>query len=87
MREEKEILTKKKKLIVIIGPNGVGKSSAAKKLVTHCSKSAFVDSHWCRVMNPFPFTEGTKKVVTDNIFCFIRNYMQCYVCGLVSTLI
>lgn len=67
----------KKNLIVIIGPNGVGKSSAAKSFVTHCPQSAFVDSDWCRVINPFPFSERTKKTVTDNIFCLIYNYLQC----------
>lgn len=68
---------KKKKLIVIIGPNGVGKSSVAKSLLAHCSRSAFVDSDWCRVINPFPFTEKTKKTVTANIYCLLRNYLQC----------
>lgn len=55
----------------------MGKSSAAKGFITRCPKSAFVDSDWCRVINPFPFTEETKKTVTDNIFCLIRNYLQC----------
>lgn len=68
---------KNTRLIVIIGPNGVGKSSAAKSLITRCHKSAFVDSDWCRVINPFPFTEETKKTVTDNIFCLLSNYLQC----------
>lgn len=77
MREGKEVCTTMKKLIVIIGPNGVGKSSAAKSLLARCPRSAFVDSDWCRVTNPFPFTEETKKSVTDNIFCLIRNYLQC----------
>ena len=70
-------MEKNTKLIVIIGPNGVGKSSAAKSFITRCPKSAFVDSDWCRVINPFPFTAETKKTVTDNIFCLIRNYLQC----------
>lgn len=80
MRETNEvraIMNRKKNLIVIIGPNGVGKSSVAKSLLSHYPKSAFVDSDWCRVINPFPFTEVTKETVTDNIFCLIRNYLQC----------
>lgn len=70
-------MEKNTKLIVIIGPNGVGKSSAAKSFIARCPRSAFVDSDWCRVINPFPFTEETKKAVTDNIFCLLRNYLQC----------
>lgn len=70
-------MNKKPKLIVMIGPNGVGKSSVAKSFITHYPKSAFVDSDWCRVMNPFPFTERTKETVTDNIYYLIRNYLLC----------
>lgn len=40
-------------------------------------KSAFVDSDWCRVINPFPFTERTEETVTDNIYCLLRNYLRC----------
>lgn len=75
--EVRAIMNKKKKLIVIIGPNGVGKSSVAKKLLARQPKSAFVDSDWCRVINPFPFTERTKETVTDNIYCLLRNYLRC----------
>ncbi len=70
-------MNKKTRLIVIIGPNGVGKSSVAKSFIAQYPKSAFVDSDWCRVMNPFPHTERTKQTVTDNIYCLIRNYLLC----------
>lgn len=66
-----------KKLIVIIGPNGVGKSSTGKEFIRRYPNGAFVDSDWCRAINPFPFTEGTRKAVMENIFCLIRNYLQC----------
>ena len=57
-----------KKLIVIIGPNGVGKSTAAKKIVEQNPRSALVDSDWCRVTNPFKLTDVTKETVKENIF-------------------
>lgn len=66
-----------KQLIVIIGPNGVGKSTTAKKIVEQCAKTAYVDSDWCRVMNPFEFTETTKQTILDNIYCLLRNYLTC----------
>lgn len=75
--EVRAIMSKKKKLIVIVGPNGVGKSSVAKSLLARQPQSAFVDSDWCRVINPFPFAERTKETVTDNIYCLLRNYLQC----------
>lgn len=41
------------------------------------SKSAYVDSEWCRAINPFPFTEETKKTVTNNIYSMLKNYLCC----------
>lgn len=64
-------------MIGTVDENGVGKSSVAKSLLTRQPKSAFVDSDWCRVINPFPFTDSTKETVTDNIYCLLRNYLQC----------
>ncbi len=66
-----------KQLIVIIGPNGVGKSTTAKEIVEQCSKTALVDSDWCRVMNPFEVTETTKQTITENIYCLLYNYLTC----------
>ena len=64
-----------KKVIVLIGPNGVGKTTTAKAIIDLKSRSAMVDSDWCRVMNPFMFSDATRQTVTENIFCLIRNYL------------
>lgn len=66
-----------KQLVSIIGPNGVGKSTAAKKLIEKCDQIAYVDSDWCRTMSPFLFTKATKETVTENIYCLLRNYLIC----------
>lgn len=66
-----------KQLIVIVGPNGVGKTTAAKKIVELYENVAYVDSDWCRVMNPFAFTESTKETIAENIYCLLRNYLSC----------
>lgn len=66
-----------KQLIIIIGPNGVGKSTTAMEFVTHNSHTAYVDSDWCRVMNPFDFTKTAKQTITENIYCLLRNYLTC----------
>ena len=66
-----------KQLIVIIGPNGVGKTTTAKKIVEQYENVAYVDSDWCRVMNPFAFSESTKETVAENIYCLLRNYLSC----------
>lgn len=66
-----------KKIIVIVGPNGVGKSTTAETLLKKYTKCAYVDSDWCRAINPFPFTEATKKAVIENIYCLFKNYLLC----------
>ena len=66
-----------KKLIVILGSNGVGKSTTAKAFLDKYTKCAYVDADWCRAINPFPFTPATKRAVTENIYCIFRNYLLC----------
>lgn len=66
-----------KQLIVIVGPNAVGKSTTAEKIVERCPQSAFIDSDWCRVMNPFPLTDVTKETVIENMYSLLRNYLVC----------
>ena len=64
-----------KQLVVIVGPNGVGKSTTAKEILKKSSHIAYVDSDWCRMMNPFEFTKATKYAVEKNIYCLLRNYL------------
>ena len=66
-----------KRLLIIIGPNAVGKTTTAKYLVEKLPKTAYVDSDWCRYMNPFLLTDITKEVVKENIYCILRNYLTC----------
>ena len=66
-----------KQLIVIVGPNAVGKSTTAEKIVEQYPQSAFIDSDWCRVMNPFPLTDVTKETVIENMYSLLRNYLVC----------
>ena len=66
-----------KKLVVIVGPNAVGKSTVARNLVEKCTRIAYVDCDWCRVMNPFPFTEITKQTIAENMYALLHNYLLC----------
>ena len=65
------------RLVIIVGPNGIGKSTTAMKMKENHPGSAVVDSDWCRVMNPFTLTDITKKTVIENIYCLLRNYLLC----------
>lgn len=66
-----------KKLIVILGSNGVGKSTAAKAFLERNERCAYVDADWCRTINPFLLTPATRKAVTENIYCLFKNYLLC----------
>lgn len=66
-----------KKLIVILGPNGVGKTTAAKAFLEKNTGCAYVDADWCRAVNPFLFTPATKKAATENMYCMFKNYLFC----------
>lgn len=66
-----------KKLILILGANGVGKSTTSKILLDKLLKCAYIDADWCRAINPFPFTESTKETVINNVYCMFRNYFLC----------
>lgn len=66
-----------KKLILIIGPNGVGKTTTSEILLQKLSGCAYVDADWCRAINPFPFTDATKYAVSQNIYSLFKNYLLC----------
>ncbi len=65
------------KIITIIGPNAVGKSTTANTLLEKCTGCAYVDADWCRAINPFLLSESTKIAVIENIYCMFRNYIMC----------
>lgn len=66
-----------KKIILILGANGVGKSTTSEILLHKLTKCAFIDADWCRAINPFPFTEATKIAVSNNIYSLFKNYLLC----------
>ena len=66
-----------KKIVILIGSNGVGKSTTAEAFMQQEKKCAYIDSDACRAMNPFSHTPATKKTVIENIYCLFRNYLLC----------
>ena len=67
----------RKTLLMILGPNGVGKSTAARLLMELRPHTAWVDADWCRAMNPFLLTEESEKTVEDNLFSLFFNFLSC----------
>jgi hypothetical protein len=61
-----------KTLLLLLGPNAVGKSAAALALMQRLQRAALVDSDWCRAMNPY-----NPDVATENVYALLKNYFRC----------
>lgn len=66
-----------KRLYLIGGPMGVGKTAACRELQSRLERSAFLDGDWCWDMRPFQVTAETKRMVMDNICCLLNNFLRC----------
>lgn len=66
-----------KKLYMIDGTMGVGKTSACQILKQKLDNSVFLDGDWCWDMHPFQVTQETKKMVLENIAFLLNNFIQC----------
>jgi len=65
-----------KKLIIINGTMGVGKTTICKRLLNELDYSVWLDGDWCWMMNPWIFSEENKKMVIENIAFILRNYLN-----------
>ena len=66
----------RKKLIIINGVMGVGKTSVSKALYKQLDNSFWLDGDNCWMMNPFEVTSGNKYMVIDNITYLINNFIK-----------
>jgi energy-coupling factor transporter ATP-binding protein EcfA2 len=66
-----------KNFLFICGPNGIGKTTICKTLLKRLSKSAYVDSDPCRMMNPFVLNDETIPTIRKNLSDMIKNYFDC----------
>ena len=67
----------KKKLIIINGTMGIGKSTTCKQLLSTCKDIVWLDGDWCWMMNPFTVNKETENMVLDNIQHMINNFIAC----------
>jgi broad-specificity NMP kinase len=65
-----------KKLIIINGTMGVGKSSVCKELLNKINNSVWLDGDWCWMMNPRNVTDENITMVMKNITFILRNYLS-----------
>ncbi|SFS41366.1 AAA family ATPase [Paenibacillus sp. 453mf] len=64
-----------KKLIIINGTMGVGKTTISKEVHKSLDKSVWLDGDWCWMMNPWVFSEENIRMVMDNVTYLLRNYL------------
>ena len=66
-----------KKLYLIGGPMGVGKSTVSRILAGRLENSVFLDGDWCWNPEFGIITPQMKEMVTDNICHLLNNYINC----------
>ena len=66
-----------KKLYIIGGTMGVGKTTVSREIKNRLSKSVFLDGDWCWDMNPFVVNNETKTMVMDNICYLLNKFIHC----------
>ena len=68
-----------KRLYIIGGTMGVGKTTVGQQLKKDLPNCVFLDGDWCWDADPFQVTEETKTLVQDNICHMLNNFLQCSV--------
>ena len=68
-----------KRLYLIGGTMGVGKTAVSQRLKRVLPNSVFLDGDWCWNASPFQVTAETKAMVTDNICYLLNNFLHCSV--------
>ncbi len=66
-----------KRLFLIGGPMGVGKTAVGRALQTLLPGSVFLDGDWCWDANPFAVTPETQAMVLENIRFLLGQFLRC----------
>lgn len=65
-----------KRLIIVNGTMGVGKTATCKELNKRLNNSVWLDGDWCWMMDPFIVNEENKKMVKENIIFLLNNFIS-----------
>ncbi len=66
-----------KRLIMVNGTMGVGKTATCNELKKWLPKTVFLAGDWCWDMHPFVVTEETKAMVLENICFLLNRFLAC----------
>lgn len=65
-----------KKLIIINGTMGAGKTTVCGHLHKMLRPSVYLDGDWCWNINPWIITEESKSMVIDNITHLLKSFLK-----------
>lgn len=65
-----------KKLVLISGSMGIGKSTITKTVSGQTKDSVYLDGDWCWMMNPFVVNDENKAMVISNIQFLINSFIE-----------
>lgn len=65
-----------KRLIIVSGTMGVGKTSACAALYKMAPRTVWLDGDWCWLMNPWNMCDENKRMVMSNILWILRSYLR-----------
>jgi len=60
-----------KKLIMVAGPAGVGKTTVCQRLFKTIDGCAWLDADWCWMVNPYPGKTDKQKRYAEKAFGYI----------------
>ena len=66
-----------KRIFLISGTMGVGKTAACQLLKKKLNNAVFLDGDWCWDAAPFQVTDETKAMVLDNICYLLNRFLHC----------
>ncbi|MDD4074726.1 MAG: AAA family ATPase [Eubacteriales bacterium] len=66
-----------KKLYMIGGTMGAGKTAVCEALKQALPRSVFLDGDWCWNAHPFQVTNETKAMVMENICFLLNQFLRC----------
>ena len=66
-----------KRLVLVGGPMGVGKSTVCTALLERLQPGVYLDGDWCWHMRPFTVNAETKAMVLDNICALLARFLAC----------
>lgn len=65
-----------KKLILVSGTMGVGKSAACRELLKILTPGVYLDGDWCWNMDPFTVNDENKAMVLGNITYLLKSFLR-----------